>query len=274
MGSWKRQGLKLYVPTCSRVPQHSSWNCVMNFASLYSAGHQGRLFSSSAPAIEALPERPVLRRCRAAQPQARALALAVETRASTESSDMATAPSSGLSDEQIQRFQEQGRDCQKDDYHHSSFIFSGHTCMRSLAPLCVVSCVRHSDNVECSTGFLVLENFAAPEEVQRLRKRAEQLVDDFEPESVSVFSTKSQVTSQIILSRMCARLRRRLSMNCVCLSRTYGLYEACILIKPSCRAWLPCTWAVTSHQGSNCMLADEEDRPVFSGERQQRELLL
>ena len=79
--------------------------------------------------------------------------------------------------------------------------------MRSLAPLRLVSCVCHSDNVECSTGFLILENFVAPDEVQRLRKRAEQLVDDFEPESVSVFSTKSQVASKIILPRMCARSR-------------------------------------------------------------------
>ena len=146
--------------------------------------------------------------------------------------------------------------------------------MRSLTPLCIVSCVCHSDNVECSTGFLVLENFAAPEEVQRLRKRAEQLVDDFEPESVSVFSTKSQVTFKVILSRLCAILRRRLSMNCVCLSKTYGLYEACALTNHLTEAWLLCAQAVTVHQSSLCMPADKEDRPVFLGERQQRELLL
>ena len=40
----------------------------------------------------------------------------------------------------------------------------------------------------------MLESFASPEEVQRLRSRAEELVDSFSPESVSVFSTKSQVT--------------------------------------------------------------------------------
>ncbi|CAL5226868.1 g9740 [Coccomyxa viridis] len=44
-------------------------------------------------------------------------------------------------------------------------------------------------------GFLVLESFASPEEVQRLRSRAEELVDSFSPESVSVFSTKSQTKS-------------------------------------------------------------------------------
>ena len=39
----------------------------------------------------------------------------------------------------------------------------------------------------------MLENFASPEEVQSLRSRADKLVDGFSPESVSVFSTKSQV---------------------------------------------------------------------------------
>ena len=41
----------------------------------------------------------------------------------------------------------------------------------------------------------MLENFASPDEVQRLRSRADELVDGFSPESVSVFSTKSQVTA-------------------------------------------------------------------------------
>ena len=88
----------------------------MTFASLYPAGHQGRLVSSSAPAFEALPGRPVFR-CRAAQPQARALSLAVGKGAAIASPDMATVSSSGLSDEQIQRFQDQGRDCRTDDFH-------------------------------------------------------------------------------------------------------------------------------------------------------------
>ena len=52
----------------------------------------------------------------------------------------------------------------------------------------------------CHPGFLVLENFASPEEVQRLRSRAETLVDGFNPESVSIFSTKSQVTTTPALS--------------------------------------------------------------------------
>ena len=42
----------------------------------------------------------------------------------------------------------------------------------------------------------MLENFASPEEVQRLRSKADELVDSFSPESVSVFSTKSQVMMQ------------------------------------------------------------------------------
>lgn len=42
----------------------------------------------------------------------------------------------------------------------------------------------------------MLEDFASPEEVQRLRSRADMLVDGFSPESVSVFSTKSQVQSK------------------------------------------------------------------------------
>jgi phytanoyl-CoA hydroxylase len=41
-------------------------------------------------------------------------------------------------------------------------------------------------------GFLVLEDFVAAEECDRLRHRAEELVAAFEPETVSVFSTHEQ----------------------------------------------------------------------------------
>jgi len=41
-------------------------------------------------------------------------------------------------------------------------------------------------------GFLVLEDFVAPEECDALRARAEELVAAFEPETVSVFSTREQ----------------------------------------------------------------------------------
>src|ERR1700742_5407522 len=41
-------------------------------------------------------------------------------------------------------------------------------------------------------GFLVVENFVSPEACDRLRARAEELVAAFEPETVSVFSTREQ----------------------------------------------------------------------------------
>ncbi|MDQ3743788.1 MAG: phytanoyl-CoA dioxygenase family protein [Acidobacteriota bacterium] len=41
-------------------------------------------------------------------------------------------------------------------------------------------------------GFLVLEDFVAPSECDRLRSRARELVEAFEPETVSVFSTREQ----------------------------------------------------------------------------------
>jgi phytanoyl-CoA hydroxylase len=41
-------------------------------------------------------------------------------------------------------------------------------------------------------GFLVVEDFVAPGECDRLRARAEELVAAFEPETVSVFSTREQ----------------------------------------------------------------------------------
>ena len=41
-------------------------------------------------------------------------------------------------------------------------------------------------------GFLVVPNFASPDEVAAMKARAEQLVEDFDPQTVSVFSTRRQ----------------------------------------------------------------------------------
>lgn len=44
-----------------------------------------------------------------------------------------------------------------------------------------------------SHGYLVLESFARPEEVESMRKRMEQLLDEFDFSSAaSIFSTKNQ----------------------------------------------------------------------------------
>lgn len=42
-------------------------------------------------------------------------------------------------------------------------------------------------------GFLVLENFASPSEVAALRSSMNKLLDQFDPKSVSIFSTKNQM---------------------------------------------------------------------------------
>lgn len=41
----------------------------------------------------------------------------------------------------------------------------------------------------------MIEEFASPEEVKELRQRAEELVEAFNPEEVSVFSTKAQANA-------------------------------------------------------------------------------
>jgi len=42
-------------------------------------------------------------------------------------------------------------------------------------------------------GFLVIENFAGREECERLKRRAEELVRDFDPrDGASIFSTREQ----------------------------------------------------------------------------------
>ena len=48
-------------------------------------------------------------------------------------------------------------------------------------------------------GFLVLEGFASEKECDKLRARAEELVQEFDPaEVVSVFSTRNQKRSSVV----------------------------------------------------------------------------
>ena len=42
-------------------------------------------------------------------------------------------------------------------------------------------------------GYLVLENFTPAEQLAEMRQQAVTLVDEFDPETISVFSTKNQV---------------------------------------------------------------------------------
>lgn len=45
-----------------------------------------------------------------------------------------------------------------------------------------------------SQGYLVMESFSSPEEIESMRKRIEQLLNDFDPSSsASIFSTKNQL---------------------------------------------------------------------------------
>src|ERR1043165_9690196 len=54
---------------------------------------------------------------------------------------------------------------------------------------------RQLASYECD-GFLVIENFAGREECERLKRRAEELVRDFDPSGViSIFSTREQTRS-------------------------------------------------------------------------------
>src|SRR6202030_4105401 len=41
-------------------------------------------------------------------------------------------------------------------------------------------------------GFLIIPNFKSAEEIAALRARAEQIVDDFDPKIVSIFSTRGE----------------------------------------------------------------------------------
>lgn len=44
-----------------------------------------------------------------------------------------------------------------------------------------------------SQGFLVIESFSSPEEIDNMRKRMDQLLDEFDYSTSSIFSTKNQV---------------------------------------------------------------------------------
>ena len=44
-------------------------------------------------------------------------------------------------------------------------------------------------------GFLVVEGFTGPEQVQALKAQGEELIRNFEPKSMSLFSTKNQKTT-------------------------------------------------------------------------------
>ena len=44
-------------------------------------------------------------------------------------------------------------------------------------------------------GYLVLESFSSPDEIERMRKRMEQLLDEFDCSTSVVFSTKDHVSS-------------------------------------------------------------------------------
>ena len=46
-------------------------------------------------------------------------------------------------------------------------------------------------------GYLVIRNFTSPEQLRELQNRGVQLIDGFDPEQVSVFSTKNQVKTQL-----------------------------------------------------------------------------
>lgn len=43
----------------------------------------------------------------------------------------------------------------------------------------------------------MLEKFASPEECAALQKRMDQLLQDFDPQTVSIFSTKNQVSTSL-----------------------------------------------------------------------------
>ena len=48
-------------------------------------------------------------------------------------------------------------------------------------------------------GYLVLPGFASLQETRQLKERAVDLVSQFDPTSVSVFSTKNQVTQVVLV---------------------------------------------------------------------------
>lgn len=66
------------------------------------------------------------------------------------------------------------------------------TCAR-MQPLAVVVKVYQVTRGEVPAGYLVIRNFTSATQLQELQSRGVQLIEGFDPEQVSVFSTKNQV---------------------------------------------------------------------------------
>ncbi len=48
--------------------------------------------------------------------------------------------------------------------------------------------------VPCASGYLVLEDFAAPDEVAKLKQRAEEIIGNYDASNPSIFSTVNQAS--------------------------------------------------------------------------------
>ena len=51
--------------------------------------------------------------------------------------------------------------------------------------------------VPCASGYLVLEDFAAPDKVAKLKQRAEEIIGSYDASNPSIFSTVNQVTKRM-----------------------------------------------------------------------------
>lgn len=65
-------------------------------------------------------------------------------------------------------------------------------------------CEDHKTPKASAAGYLVLEDFAAADEVAKLKERAEQIIEGYDASNPSVFSTVNQV--EICSSRICTVL--------------------------------------------------------------------
>lgn len=43
-------------------------------------------------------------------------------------------------------------------------------------------------------GYLIIPGFTGPEELEAMRERAEELVEGFEPQEISIFNTRNQAS--------------------------------------------------------------------------------
>ena len=79
-------------------------------------------------------------------------------------------------------------------------------------------------------GYLVIEGFATPGDVRELRQRAEELVDSFNLDQITIFSTKSQVrddcSSAIIAGFSVEEEHGGTYASCRCLGRTRTSWTA------------------------------------------------